>query len=72
VAAVQWQLDHFTEIPVFVVPCLRLTVREGRLPYTPMPHRMSSYFGSIYPSVQNLLPAARAMGLGAAPITLPL
>jgi nitroreductase len=73
VRAVQWQVDHFSEIPVLVVPCLRLTVREGRLPYTPMPHWMSSsYFGSIYPSVQNLLLAARAMGLGAALITLPL
>ncbi|MCB0934708.1 MAG: nitroreductase family protein, partial [Mycobacterium sp.] len=32
----------------------------------------SSFFGSIYPSVQNLLLAARAMGLGASLITLPL
>ena len=31
-----------------------------------------SYYGSIYPSVQNLLLAARAAGLGAALITLPL
>jgi nitroreductase len=29
-------------------------------------------YGSIYPSVQNLLLAARAAGLGAALITLPL
>ena len=36
----------------------------------PMAH--SSYYGSIYPSVQNLLLAARAMGLGGALITLPL
>jgi len=32
----------------------------------------SSFFGSIYPSVQNLLLAARAMGLGASLITMPL
>ena len=32
----------------------------------------SSLYGSIYPSVQNLLLAARAAGLGAALITLPL
>ena len=32
----------------------------------------TSYYGSIYPSVQNLLLAARAAGLGAALITLPL
>jgi nitroreductase len=71
--AVQWQVDHFTEIPVHVVACLRLGVREGRVPYTPMPQPVASgYFGSIYPSVQNLLLAARAMGLGASLITLPL
>ena len=28
--AVQWQVDHFTEIPVLVVACLRLGVRDGR------------------------------------------
>lgn len=71
--AVQWQVDHFTEIPVLVVACLRLTAREGRVPYLPMPHAtVSAFFGSIYPSVQNLLLAARAMGLGASLITLPL
>jgi nitroreductase len=32
----------------------------------------SSHYGSIYPSVQNLLLAARAVGLGASLITLPL
>jgi len=71
--AVQWQVDHFAEIPVLVVACLRLGAREGRIPYVPMPHAaISGYFGSIYPSVQNLLLAARAMGLGASLITLPL
>lgn len=71
--AVQWQVDHFAEIPVLVVACLRLTAREGRVPYMPMPHAaVSGFFGSIYPSVQNLLLAARSMGLGASLITLPL
>jgi len=71
--AVQWQVDHFEEIPVLVVACLRLTAREGRVPYLPMPHAaLSGFFGSIYPSVQNLLLAARSMGLGASLITLPL
>ena len=32
----------------------------------------TGHYGSIYPSVQNLLPAARAVGLGASLITLPL
>ena len=67
--AVQWQADHFDEIPVLVVPCLR----GNHVPFVPMPPMAhSSYYGSIYPSVQNLLLAARAMGLGAALITLPL
>jgi nitroreductase len=67
--AVEWQADHFEEIPVVVVACLR----GNRAPFVPMPPMAhSSYYGSIYPSVQNLLLAARAMGLGAALITLPL
>ena len=67
--AVQWQVDHFEEIPVLVVPCLRGS-RVPFLPVPPMAH--SSYYGSIYPSVQNLLLAARSVGLGASLITLPL
>lgn len=71
--AMQWQIDHFTQIPVLVVACLRLGARHGRLPFLRMPHPAESgYWGSIYPSVQNLLLAARAMGLGASLITLPL
>jgi nitroreductase len=65
-AAVQWQVDHFEEIPVLVVACLR-----GLRPVWP-PVAVTSYYGSIHPSVQNLLLAARAAGLGAALITLPL
>ena len=68
--AVQWQVDHFSEIPVLVVCCLR---GGTRVPYLPTPFvAESSYFGSIYPSAQNLLLAARAMGLGASLITMPL
>ena len=67
--AVQWQVDHFEEIPVLVVPCLKGS-RVPFLPVPPMAH--SSYYGSIYPSVQNLLLAARSFGLGASLITLPL
>ena len=64
--AVDWQAQHFAEIPVVVVACLR----GIRLPFPPL--AASSYYGSIYPSVQNLLLAARAAGLGAGVITLPL
>lgn len=69
-ASVQWQVDHLDEVPVLVVACLR---GGGKLPYVPMPAiASSSHYGSIYPSVQNLLLAARAVGLGASLITLPL
>jgi nitroreductase len=71
--AVQWQVDHFAEIPVHVVPCLGGGPRAGIVPYAPLPHVLATgVYGSIYPSVQNLLLAARAMGLGANLITLPL
>ena len=64
--AVQWQADHFDEIPVVVVACVK-----GVIPPWP-PGFTSSAYGSIYPAVQNLLLAARAAGLGAALITAPL
>jgi nitroreductase len=66
VRAVQWQADHFEECPVVVVACLK-----GVIPPWP-PVAAASAYGSIFPSVQNLLLAARAAGLGAALITLPL
>ena len=67
--AVQWQVEHFEDIPVLVVACLR----GARVPgLWPPPIAATSYYGSIYPSVQNLLRAARAAGLGASLITLPL
>ena len=64
--AVQWQVDHFDEAPVLVIPCLH----GASFPY-PWIYRSSRY-GSIYPAIQNLLLAARAEGLGAALTTLPL
>jgi nitroreductase len=64
--AVDWQAQHFAEVPVVVVACLQ----GPRLPFPPV--AATSYYGSVYPSVQNLLLAARAAGLGAGLITLPL
>jgi nitroreductase len=64
--AVRWQADHLEQIPVLIVACLR-----GPRAWFP-PFAAASYYGSIFPSVQNLLLAARAAGLGAALITLPL
>ena len=65
--ATQWQVDHFEEIPVVIVACLR----DALIPKVPWIYRSSRY-GSIYPAIQNLLLAARAEGLGAALTTLPL
>ena len=46
---------------------------EGQVPYVPLPPVLASGVAeSIYPSVQNLLLAAGAMGLGANLVTLPL
>lgn len=62
----QWQADHFEEIPALIIPCLRQVI-------PPVPFlAATSAFGSIYPAVQNLLLGARAAGLGAALITIPL
>lgn len=62
----QWQCDHFEEIPAVIVPCLKQII-------PPFPFiAATSSFGSIYPAVQNLLLGARAAGLGAALITIPL
>ena len=62
----RWQADHFEDIPVVVVACLKGVIA----PWPSM--ATSSAYGSIYPAVQNLLLAARAAGLGAALITVPL
>ena len=64
--AVEWQANHFVEIPVLVVACIKALIP----PWPPV--ATASMYGSIFPSVQNLLLAARAAGLGAALITLPL
>ncbi|MGO9150821.1 MAG: nitroreductase family protein [Acidimicrobiales bacterium] len=68
--SVHWQVEHFEEIPVLVVCCLR---GAARVPFVPNPPFVaSSHYGSVYPSVQNLLLAARSVGLGGALITMPL
>ena len=53
-AAVSYLTDHFHEAPVWIVACLE----DG-----PNPNRSAG--ASIYPAVQNMLLAARALGLGA-------
>jgi len=57
-AAAEYLANHIHEAPVWIVPCL-----EGGTPA-----RTSG--SSIYPAVQNMLLAARALGLGATLTTL--
>ena len=66
VDAVQWQVDHFEDVPVLVVACQR------GFRFNLFPVAASSYYGSIYPAIQNFLLACRAEGLGATLTTLPV
>jgi nitroreductase len=52
-AAVEYLTDHYAEAPVWIVACLE----DG-----PTPNRMAG--SSIYPAVQNMVLATRALGLG--------
>jgi len=56
--AAQYLADHIHEAPVWIVPCM-----EGASP-------TRTAGSSIYPAVQNMLLAARALGLGATLTTL--
>ncbi|MGB4862267.1 MAG: nitroreductase family protein [Tepidiformaceae bacterium] len=62
--AVQWQADHFAEIPALVIACLQVS-----LPVRDTFAAGAGSGGSIWPGVQNLLLAARALGLAATPTT---
>lgn len=61
--AVLWQAEHMHAAPVIVVACCIMDDPEQD------PGR---YASSIWPGVQNLLLAARALGLGATPTTYAL
>jgi len=63
--AVIWQAEHMHELPALVIACFQFDepVSGGAA---------GRAGGSIWPGVQNLLLAARALGLGAAPTTLGL
>ncbi|KUI29357.1 nitroreductase [Mycobacterium sp. GA-2829] len=64
--AIEWQRDHFADIPVVIVVCW-----SGRIWRRPVMLNSAPY-ASVYPATQNLLLAARAVGLGAGFISLPL
>jgi nitroreductase len=63
--AVLWQKDHMHEIPALIVACYEFGVKVTGA-------EAARAAGSVWPGVQNLLLAARALGLGAAPTTLGL
>jgi nitroreductase len=63
--AVVWQAEHLHEVPALIFACMEIG-----------PARQETFIaglsagGSIWPGVQNLLLAARALGLGATPTTI--
>jgi len=65
VDAVRWQAQHFAEIPALVIACLELGASPRRESFS----AGAGAGGSIWPGVQNLLLAARALGLAATPTT---
>jgi nitroreductase len=66
----QWQAEHFADIPVFVIPCYRRNLKHHSIGWPQI--SVSSFYGSVYPAVQNLLLGCRAVGLGASLQTLPI
>jgi len=63
--SVIWQMDHMHEIPALVIACMDFFQKVDD-------ETAARGGGSIWPGIQNLLLAARALGLGAAPTTLAL
>lgn len=63
--SVIWQMEHLHEIPALIIACLEYGAKVSD-------EAAQRGGGSIWPGVQNLLLAARAMELGAAPTTLAL
>jgi nitroreductase len=66
----QWQAEHFEQLPVFVIPCYRRNLKHKAVGRPQI--SVASFYGSVYPAVQNLLLACRAGGLGASLQTLPI
>ncbi len=63
--AVMWQMEHMHEIPALIIACIDFGQKVDA-------QMAASGGGSIWPGIQNLLLAARALGLGAAPTSLAL
>ena len=66
VRAASYLADHLAEAPVLLVPCLRERRLHAERKTGPNAHNFIRIIsGSIYPAVQNILLACRALGLGA-------
>ena len=70
IAPGQWQAEHFEQLPVFVIPCYRRNLKHR--PVGRPQISVASFYGSVYPAVQNLLLGCRAVGIGASLQTLPI
>ncbi|MCV7385043.1 nitroreductase family protein [Mycolicibacter longobardus] len=66
----EWQTEHLHEMPTLVVACYRRSLKHRPVGWPLI--RVTSFYGSVYPAVQNLLLACRAVGLGASLQTLPV
>ncbi len=62
-ASAEYLAQHFGEVPVLILVCLRDAPPPGGF-------LAASHYGSVFPAVQNLLLAARGLGLGATLTTL--
>lgn len=70
IAPGQWQAEHFEDLPVLVIPCYRRGLKHRPTGHPQI--AVASFYGSVYPAVQNLLLGCRAVGLGASLQTLPI
>ncbi len=66
----QWQAENFERLPVYVIPCYRRNLKHRAVGHPQI--SVSSFYGSVFPAVQNLLLGCRAVGLGASLQTLPV
>ena len=67
--AVQYQTEHMHEFPLLLVVC-GLRDWPFRVPQEERVGKAPPNYGAVYPCVQNILLACRAVGLGAALTTM--
>ncbi|MCU1370612.1 MAG: nitroreductase [Ilumatobacteraceae bacterium] len=70
IAPGRWQAENFADLPVFVIPCYKRNLKHSPVGWPQI--KVASFYGSVYPAVQNLLLGCRAVGLGASLQTLPI